>query len=214
MKEIRINVYIIIVLIVMSIIMMVINDLFVNNNDIDNLIIGIFSGEIVSLIHTVFIYILLYKKEYENKIINSLILHYSDMACINFITSKFDTFTIIRDETAKKELKQLIINLINSKVSYEEPLCGLFKDGKKIRYYNYAYNFSRERSPINDLKLQLEINEYEKGSIDELFDECCKITEERMNKIDDIFNILNEKYDLKLNWNQYKKENCIGYCKI
>ena len=214
MKEIRINVYIIIVLIVMSIIMMVINDLFVNNNDIDNLIIGIFSGEIVSLIHTVFIYILLYKKEYENKIINSLILHYSDMACINFITSKFDNFTIIRDETAKKELKQLIINLINSKVSYEEPLCGLFKDWKKIRYYNYAYNFSRERSPINDLKLQLEINEYEKGSIDELFDECCKITEERMNKIDDIFNILNEKYDLKLNWNQYKKENCIGYCKI
>lgn len=103
MKEIRINVYIIIVLIVMSIIMMVINDLFVNNNDIDNLIIGIFSGEIVSLIHTVFIYILLYKKEYENKIINSLILHYSDMACINFITSKFDNFTIIRDETAKKE---------------------------------------------------------------------------------------------------------------
>lgn len=214
MKEIRINVYIIIVLIVMSIIMMVINDLFVNNNDIDNLIIGIFSGEIVSLIHTVFIYILLYKKEYENKIINSLILHYSDMACINFITSKFDNFTIIRDETAKKELKQLIINLINSKVSYEEPLCGLFKDGKKIRYYNYVYSFSRERSPINDLKLQLEINEYEKGSIDELFDECCKITEERMNKIDDIFNILNEKYDLKLNWNQYKKENCIGYCKI
>ena len=201
--------YILLVLIIIILILLIFFDSYINSF-YENILISLLSGSLISFI-TTFTIFMSEKEKNEYLTINRLINYYQKLSNIFML----NIFKFTNKDYGIAFLKELIQNIYKSSDNYNYlefvSFFPFFK--KKSKFFERIDNLSSFNVASSFFHNLIERYDWNEINYEDLLNKLNEYCESEMLKVDEIFEELKNKYKVKINWNEIKKEKGMGFVK-